>query len=196
LASMPLLSFIRKFVAGTDEANDSTTEPTQSPVSPDAHTPVEKQPEAAKPPTQSARVPPPPPTSACVRLATRNAGSSSTLHTSSSRPSLARAESSASVYKDFTGTGHAENGHWNDPPAAVFRSAAAAAAGSGAASKTEGFTVVDGATTPNGTMVAEALEDVPETRGEQEEVVRRELKAALEVLEGSQASGKVLEDTR
>ncbi|KAJ1887520.1 hypothetical protein LPJ66_009072, partial [Kickxella alabastrina] len=32
--------------------------------------------------------------------------------------SLLRTESSSSVYRDFTGQGHADRGHWNDPPTA------------------------------------------------------------------------------
>ncbi|KAJ1723950.1 hypothetical protein LPJ53_001759, partial [Coemansia erecta] len=167
-----------------------------------------EKPPQLSPPPESARAPPPPPppppTSSSVRLAAaaaapRNAASATPLHTSHSRPAISRAESSASVYKDFTGGGHADNGHWNDPPAAVFRSGGGgntSGSNSGTASRAEGFTVVDGATTPNGTMVAEEVEDVPETRGEQEEVVRSELVAALEALQGGQAAGKVLEDTR
>ncbi|KAJ2721163.1 hypothetical protein GGI07_004145 [Coemansia sp. Benny D115] len=143
------------------------------------------------PPPSPPSMPPPPP------LSSRASGQS-TLQASGSASSarrvlevqrsegIQRVESSSSVYRDFTGTGHDEDGHWNDPPSAVFKALPPAAAGVGKKRKddtaavspaaADGFTMVDGAMTPNGTLVAETHEDAADDDGD---AVARELLEAL-----------------
>ncbi|KAJ2355178.1 hypothetical protein GGF43_002840 [Coemansia sp. RSA 2618] len=92
--------------------------------------------------------------------------------------------SQASKYSDFTGGGHADAGHWNDPPTVVFKAQGQAAKKKAAdtASETSSFMVVDSAVTPNATAVAAGAPsvDVPEQRDERIAVVTRVLHAAVD----------------
>ncbi|KAJ2789858.1 hypothetical protein H4R20_007106 [Coemansia guatemalensis] len=73
--------------------------------------------------------------------------------------------SSSSMYQDFSCGGHADAGHWNDPPTVVFKphnlqpkKKQPETSPNGAASDTSSFMMVDKAVTPNGTAIAEEAE--------------------------------------
>ncbi|KAJ1643740.1 hypothetical protein LPJ64_004519 [Coemansia asiatica] len=179
---MPLLSFIKNLVGTSDEPAQQQQQQ-QIQGDKNKHKGTETPVTHISANTDKAPVPPPPPMDAGQ---TKPGGVERSLEVS-------RTESTVSVYKDFTGTGHADRGHWNDPPPAVFKQTGTPT----------GFTMVDGAVTPNGTLVAETQTDdigemMPEERVGREEMVRRVVKETLEQVEQRSAGDaeRVVNDTR
>ncbi|KAI8321077.1 hypothetical protein GQ54DRAFT_317778 [Martensiomyces pterosporus] len=203
---MPLISFLKKLVVAEDTQQqqqeqqeqqeqqqqeqqpiatvngDSDTKKTipPPPLTPNATASSEGSP---KPP-----LPPPPPKGNLHTLASTHS-TSSIASLRSQVEEERRTASSASVYTDFTGGGHADAGHWNDPPTIVFKphalakkktmthSASAAAvldhsssnasagvgADTGDASEASSFIMVEGSATPSGMLSADAS---PKNTGE------------------------------
>ncbi|KAJ2708351.1 hypothetical protein H4R19_004788 [Coemansia spiralis] len=126
-----------------------------------------------------------------------------------------QAASSSSVYRDFTGAGHADAGHWNDPPTVVFKphnkQPKPKPKDQEPLSASESpFMIVDGAVTPNGTVVAEAkaadsqpgatesLVCVPEDTQEQAAVLQQALRqavASIDIEAASPMTRRMIEDT-
>ncbi|KAJ2756092.1 hypothetical protein IWQ56_006360 [Coemansia nantahalensis] len=129
-----------------------------------------------------------------------------------------QAASASSVYRDFAGTGHADAGHWNDPPTVVFKphnkqpKAPKAAGQEPPSPSASPFMIVDRAVTPNGTAIAEvtaaggppgaaaaSLVSLPDDPREQAEVLQRALRRAVASVDVDTASpmvARMVEDTR
>ncbi|KAJ1731361.1 hypothetical protein LPJ61_002575 [Coemansia biformis] len=154
--------------------------------------PPPPQPQASMPPKGSVLVP------------TQSTASMASLR--SQVESERKAASSSSAYRDFTGGGHADVGHWNDPPTVVFKPQKKQTAAKKAANEPPSpspslspFMIVDAAVTPNGTAVAEATEtnckrdiaslvSLPEQTQEQAEELTRALRRAVEGIDVDTAS--------
>ncbi|KAJ1832557.1 hypothetical protein LPJ63_003449 [Coemansia sp. RSA 2711] len=167
---MPLFSLLKKLVV----ADDAAAEPTPSATAAEVESP---------------QIPPPPPPNALppktLPPKSLPASGPSTPSTHSLRTQVEAEQhsaSTASMYRDFTGGGHADAGHWNDPPTVVFKAHKKKPAD--AASETSSFMVVDSAVTPNATDIAAGTPtvDVPEERAEQIAVLMQKLRAAVDTV--------------
>lgn len=192
---MPLFSMLRKLV-GSEETDTvvSQPQPQQVPASP---------PQEKTPPT-----PPLPPLSAPAlsKLPPKMNGSllaatPSTTSMTSLRSQLEaerQTASSSSVYKDFTGTGHADGGHWNDPPTAVFKQQAASSGASSPYPTTT--TPANKADEDKCSQIAEDIVKIPDSRQGQEDAIKSKLHAAVDQVSIDSAPAtpmikRVVEDT-
>ncbi|KAJ2551319.1 hypothetical protein EV175_003734 [Coemansia sp. RSA 1933] len=117
---MPLLSFIKRLVSAEDIPTEKQQQQDPQATLTAAEETQQQKEEEAK---QQLPLPPPPPSASSAPFI-RNLPPSHTPSTNSlrSRVELERkAASSASIYTDFTSGGHADAGHWNDPPTTVFK---------------------------------------------------------------------------
>ncbi|KAJ2705004.1 hypothetical protein FB645_002790 [Coemansia sp. IMI 203386] len=189
---MPFFSFIKKLVVASEETPEEPVTTTTATTEPQ----LEQETKPLAPPPKSTSFvndsvekpsipPPPPPPSSMPSTATSN---SSLRLADRFPPNISRTESSTSVYKDFTGTGHADRGHWNDPPSTAFKQPVSANNNMNVDKREnlEGFAIVDGAMTPNGTLVAETSEmdleeeEIPEGRERRDLMVRQILEQVME----------------
>ncbi|KAJ2780198.1 hypothetical protein H4R18_003592 [Coemansia javaensis] len=107
------------------------------------------------------------------------------------------ASAAASAYRDFTGGGHADAGHWNDPPTVVFKPRAKPAEQQTPLSPSP-FVLVDDAGEERSLPPADALVDRPESTAEQAAALARALRRAVDGVALDSASPMVrrmVEDT-
>ncbi|KAJ2181124.1 hypothetical protein GGF45_001676 [Coemansia sp. RSA 551] len=188
---MPFLSLLKKLVVGD---NSPSQEPQavcqrESELQADA-APAEL---PAESPHMLSRPPPPP--LASSQPPTAGPSTTSIVSLRTQVESERQAASSSSMYRDFTGGGHADAGHWNDPPTIVFKAQNQPAKKKTAytESETSSFVNVDGAVTPSATTIAAGTPsvDIPEKREEQVVVLTRTLREAVESVQLESATAMV-----
>ncbi|KAJ2696851.1 hypothetical protein H4218_004349 [Coemansia sp. IMI 209128] len=195
---MPLISLFRRLVGGGDS---NASPPPAAFKAPAEENGLEFQPKETKDSAvvERAPMPPPPPMSKAFSLA----GPSGTQSTTSMASLRSQVESerkgglaASASYRNFTEGGHADGGHWNDPPTVVFKAqqlspatpSTVSSVKKGAVSppsQASSFVLVDEAASPSAPAETEAKEDaqpvdVPEDRQEQEQAVSRLLRKALD----------------
>ncbi|KAJ2002607.1 hypothetical protein GGI04_003268 [Coemansia thaxteri] len=202
---MAIFALLRRLVSGEDVAAATPTEEAggiREPPAPAAppQPQQEKTTDTASAPKRPPLLPPPPPISGKPSAAASMVSMSGSVRSQgdSERPSAA----SSSSYRDFTGGGHADGGHWNDPPPVVFRGAPGAATpsakknASGAASAAS----PDPSTDASSFQLVDALPEVPDARADQELMISQGLRRALERVPVDAAAPPVArrmaEDTR
>ncbi|KAJ1788992.1 hypothetical protein LPJ59_005428 [Coemansia sp. RSA 2399] len=209
---MPLLSFIKRLVSAEEIPTEK--QPNEVPEATDDAPATEPTITTTEESKQPPPPPPPPPSTPFKRnLPPTNTSSTASLR---SRVELERkTASSASIYTDFTSGGHADAGHWNDPPTTVFKkqqrpkpSAAdtvvtpSEIGGSNASS----FMVVDNNRDDEMSAndseekedVSSKCPDVPESRADQVDLINRVLHGAVDAVDLDDASPmirRMAEDT-
>ncbi|KAJ2486588.1 hypothetical protein IWW37_005566 [Coemansia sp. RSA 2050] len=193
---MPLISLLKRLVGG--DSNDLP--PPAAARAPAGNDSLEIREEAKDSAVvERAPLPPPPPMSKAFSLA----GPSATQSTTSMASLRSQVESerkcglaASASYRNFTEGGHADGGHWNDPPTVVFKAQQLSPATPSSVSsvrkeavsppsQASSFVLVDEAASPSAPADTEAKEeartvDVPEDRQEQEKVASRLLRKALD----------------
>ncbi|KAJ2454614.1 hypothetical protein EV183_001362 [Coemansia sp. RSA 2336] len=165
---MPFLSILKRLTGAAGEETAAAEQPAAA-----TNEPAEPQ-ELAKTP-----LPPPPPKTPLSRAPP----SSTSIASLRTQVETERQNaSSSSMYRDFTGGGHADAGHWNDPPTVVFKQPAKKKPAD--ADSEASFMLVDDAVTPNASNVAAGTPsvDVPGGREEQNAVITSKLDAAMRSL--------------
>ncbi|KAJ1768414.1 hypothetical protein LPJ74_004868 [Coemansia sp. RSA 1843] len=215
---MPLLSFIKRLVSAEEipAVQQQQQQQQHNPASPEAATDnaLSTATEAAEATEtinaseeQKQPLPPPPPLSASFK---RSLPPTSTASMTSlrSRVELERkAASSTSIYTDFTSGGHADAGHWNDPPTTVFKKQSqrpkpaadtvvtpSEIGGSDASS----FMVIENRDEEDADGPADPMDPVPEDCGDQILLIKRVLHGAVDAIDLADAAPMVrrmVEDT-
>ncbi|KAJ2879510.1 hypothetical protein H4R27_005261 [Coemansia aciculifera] len=212
---MPFISLFKRLVGGGDSSDAPPVEDkTSGEDTPEIQTP---QPNEGTNDSGALKQPPlpPPPMSKVFS----SAGPSATQSTTSMASLRSQVESERqsglaanAAYRNFTGGGHADGGHWNDPPTVVFKAQQSPATVSSASSvkkrpvasdsvspssKASSFVLVD-ETLPSTETKEELIVDVPEDRNMQEQTASRLLRKALDRVSLDSASSmtkRMVEDT-
>ncbi|KAJ2614861.1 hypothetical protein H4S08_001513 [Coemansia sp. RSA 1365] len=226
---MSFISYLKKLVITQDEENAAAPQSPDQQQRPESIHEPEKLSENSN--SEKTLPPPPPSTIAYPPKNSTKSGLSNTQSTTSMASLRTQVESerqtasSSSMYQDFTRGGHADAGHWNDPPTVVFKpqnlqpkKKQPEPSPNSAASDTSSFMIVDSTITPNGTAIAEEAEstrnqsaasttsakpltslvDLPEGRDEQAEVLVNTLHRIVDCIPLDTASPmikRMVEDT-
>ncbi|KAJ2628321.1 hypothetical protein H4R22_003947 [Coemansia sp. RSA 1290] len=169
---MPFMSILKRLTGATGEETTAAEQPAAATNEPT---------KAQESPETPTLIPPPPPKT----LLSKAAPSSTSITSLRTQVETEKQNaSSTSMYRDFTGGGHADAGHWNDPPTVVFKQPAAKKKPANDAESETSFMLVDNAVTPNASNVAAGTPsvDVPEGREEQNSVITNKLDDAMRSL--------------
>ncbi|KAJ2847155.1 hypothetical protein IWW36_003997 [Coemansia brasiliensis] len=176
---MPFMSILKRLTGATGDDTTASEQPTAATCEP-----AKSKEEPQEIPTPTTPIPPPPKSALLSKPATTAASSTSITSLRTQVETEKQNASSASMYRDFTGGGHADAGHWNDPPTVVFKQPAKKKHTNDAESETSSFMLVDNAVTPNATSVAAGAPsvDVPDGREEQNTLIVMKLDEAMQSL--------------
>ncbi|KAJ1726353.1 hypothetical protein LPJ72_006366, partial [Coemansia sp. Benny D160-2] len=181
---MPLLSFFKRLVSAEElPVEQQQQQQQQQQILPseaaDGVSPTDT--ETTQADEKKQPLPPPPPSTPFIRSQPpTNAASTASLR---SRVELERkTASSASIYTDFTRGGHADAGHWNDPPTTVFKKQNAAEAAA-AATPSE-----IGGSDASSFMVVDAKDKMPADRQDQVVLIKRILHSAIDDITAADSS--------
>ncbi|KAJ2514918.1 hypothetical protein H4217_005489 [Coemansia sp. RSA 1939] len=185
---MPLLSFFKRLVSAEElPVEQQQQQQQQIPPSEAADGVSPTDAETTQADEKKQPLPPPPPSTPFIRSQPpTNAASTASLR---SRVELERkTASSASIYTDFTRGGHADAGHWNDPPTTVFKkqqpqNAAEAAAAAAAVTPSE-----IGGSDASSFMVVDAKDKMPADRQGQMVLIKRILHSAIDDINAADSS--------
>ncbi|KAJ2659006.1 hypothetical protein IWW48_003715 [Coemansia sp. RSA 1200] len=171
---MPLLSFFKRLVSA-EELPVEQQQQQQILISEAADGVSPTDTETTQADEKKHSLPPPPPSTPFIRSQPpTNAASTASLR---SRVELERkTASSASIYTDFTRGGHADAGHWNDPPTTVFKKQPQNAAETAAAVTPSEI----GGSDVSSFMVVDAKDKIPADRLDQMVLIKRILHSAVD----------------
>ncbi|KAJ2116435.1 hypothetical protein IW146_001526 [Coemansia sp. RSA 922] len=208
---MPFISLFKRLVGGDSNDTPPVEDKASGDDSPEIQTPQSNEEINDSSALKQPPLPPPPMSKAFSSAGPSAAQSTTSMASLRSQVETERQSGLAAnlAYRNFTGGGHADGGHWNDPPTVVFKAQQSPATPSSASSVKKRPVVVSDSVSPSSkassfVLVDEALPeakelvDVPEDRVEQEQTASQLLRKALDrvALDSATAMTKrMVEDT-